>query len=129
MQVKKAKLVFELTHIHADDLPEEEKISAEEDGATLMGATQVTISFEQEGLTANDLFPDDPEKFLENGVLAALCEQIVDGLQSPRGTSWEYASQDAMEKHREAQRILIQGNVLDALEASVLRDAKPQGEC
>lgn len=125
MKREKAKLIFTFEESDLSKAPTEalERLEADEYEPT--GAISVEIAFKCGDLTVDDLFPEDPQKFLENDVLAAFAEQIILGLQNDRGTSFLYASEDAMRKRRDAERAVAG----PSLEALMLSMAQPAGEC
>lgn len=93
------------------------------------GATEVKISVRVGDLTNEDMFPDNPEDFLNNGPVMALIEQIVKGLQSARGCSIESAAEAAMDKAESAREMMIRENILEALEGIACESMETQGNC
>ena len=79
-------------------------------------------------IAPEDLMPEDPQQYIDNGVAMAVAHAVARGLNTPRGVSIASATQDAQEKMQEAYRIVDLRDVLGKLSLAAT-DTDQCGEC
>lgn len=109
-----------------ENSPELMRILEEEKPESVLS---VEISYSEDDLTVEDLFPDDPATYLKNGSMAAIAEQIIDGISKEHGISIKEAMSNAAYKANAAKRVIELNQLKDLLGEAVLGMSKPAGEC
>ena len=103
-----AKLIIEfnnLTEAEARELVEQGSTYTIGDITDFESGSKVSFKIECDGYTIDDLGPDDPNEFIKQGPLMAIMEQLLSGLSSKRGVSFDSAIEDAAEKMNSAVRM------------------------
>lgn len=113
-----------------EDYPELKKKCEDRDEGTELNALSIDFSVRVNNddlrFTEKDLFPDDPEQFLKQGMVMAIMEQLVSGLARARGISFDEATEKAVEKVEAAERAVSLGNLVGK---ALLACQKAEGEC
>ena len=127
--MKKARLTFDLSLCDQDELPED-MLEQVPEGCEKRGIL-ILIGYEEEDseISVEDLKTRDPLKYAGFSALAAFAECLLSGLQHPRGTSIEEATELSQDKIREARECAMRAVFTDALEKIAFEKCPTEGEC
>lgn len=97
------------------------------DGSEADGAYKVTFSVRtDDGKTEAAIPADTPEKYIKNGMLLGIMEELIDGLCRERGISVMEATETAQNRMSGAHQAVQLKQVIAKLELGMV---KPEGEC